>query len=233
MADARLRILLISPKGDFLCRSPEFNDFMKNSRDMQTILHYWSGIGVALPTLAALTPAEHDVVIVDENMEAINFDQPCDIVGITAMTQQAARAYAIADEFRTRHRFVILGGIHASVMPEEALAHADTVVVGEAENAWPLFLKDYLSGNPKKAYDQKDFSPVDMTRIPLPRYDLLAKYRYPVVYVQAARGCPHDCEFCVATNIYGRRYKHKSVDQMGRGGAGSEEVLEIRPDRIR
>lgn len=214
MGDSGLRILLISPKGEFFCRLPEFNEFVENSRDMQTILHFWSGIGVALPTLAALTPAEHEVVIIDENMEPIQFDRSCDIVGITAMTQQAVRAYEIADEFRKRGRHVVLGGIHATVMPLEAKAHADTVVVGEAENIWPQFLRDYISGNAQPTYDQKDFAPVDMTRIPLPRYDLVAKYRYPVVYVQASRGCPHDCEFCVATNIYGKRYKHKTVEQM-------------------
>ncbi len=214
MADRKLRILLISPKGVFLCRSPEFNEFMNNSRDMQTILHFWSGIGVALPTLAALTPAEHEVVIIDENMEPIPFDHACDIVGITAMTQQAVRAYEIADEFRKRGRHVVLGGIHATVMPHEAVTHADTVVVGEAENIWPQFLTDFAEGNPKPVYNQTDFPSVDMSRIPLPRYDLIAKYRYPVVYVQATRGCPHDCEFCVATNIYGKKYKHKTVDQM-------------------
>jgi radical SAM superfamily enzyme YgiQ (UPF0313 family) len=107
-------------------------------------------------------------------------------------------------------------------MPHEAGIHADTVVVGEAENIWPRFLADYAAGNPKSMYDQKDFPPVDMTQIPLPRYELLAKYRYPVVYVQATRGCPHDCEFCVASNIYGKKYKHKTVEQM------AKEVREVK-----
>ena len=222
MLDRRLRILLIFPKGEFLCKSAEFKDFMRDSRDMQTILHFWNGIGVALPTLAALTPPEHEVIIVDENMETVDFAQPCDIVGITAITHQAVRAYEIADEFRKRGRYVVLGGMHATVMPDEAQAHADTVIVGEAENIWPRFLNDYTSSNAQPTYSQKHFPPVDMTRIPLPRYDLLAKYKYPIVYVQASRGCPHDCEFCVASNVYGKRYKHKTVDQI------TKEVQEIR-----
>jgi radical SAM superfamily enzyme YgiQ (UPF0313 family) len=187
---------------------------MRNSRDMRTILHFWSGIGVALPTLAALTPSAFAVEIVDENMESIDFDYPCQIVGITAMTQQATRAYEIADAFRERGCHVVLGGIHATALPEEAMQHADTVIVGEAENVWPVFLRDFQAGTPRSLYDQGGLSTVDMTRIPLPRYELLAKYRYPVVYVQATRGCPHDCEFCVASNIYGKRYKHKSVPQV-------------------
>jgi radical SAM superfamily enzyme YgiQ (UPF0313 family) len=204
------------------CRSAELNEFVKKSREMQPILIFWHGVGVALPTLAALTPVEHEVVIIDENKEPVEFDRPCDIVGITAITPQAVRAYEIADEFRKRGRYVVLGGIHATVMPYEARTHADTVVVGEAENIWSRFLMDYISANPHPIYDQKDFAPVDMTRIPLPRYDLLAKYRYPAVYVQATRGCPHDCEFCLTSNVYGKRYKQKTVAQMVR------EVQEVK-----
>ena len=214
MRESRIRILLVSPKGEFLCRSPEFGEFMQSSRDMRTILHFWNGIGVALPTLAALTPPSFEVFIVDENMEPIDFSAPYDIVGVTAMTQQATRAYEIADEFRRRGRHVVLGGIHVTALPGEAMHHADTVIAGEAENLWPKFLQDFQSGTTRRIYDQEGISPVDMTRIPVPRYELLAKYRYPVVYVQATRGCPHDCEFCVASNIYGKRYKHKTVQQV-------------------
>jgi len=149
-------------------------------------------------------------------MEPVDFDFPCDIVGVTAMTQQATRAYEIADAFRARGRHVVLGGIHVTALPEEAARHADTVIAGEAERAWPVFLDDFRRGAPLPLYDQRGGESVDMTRIPTPRYDLLGKYRYPVIYVQATRGCPHDCEFCVASNIYGRRYKHKSVNQVVR-----------------
>lgn len=181
---------------------------------MRTILHYWSGISASLPTLAALTPQCHEVMIIDENLEAIDYDQPCDIVGLTAMTQQANRAYEIADEFKKRGRFVVVGGIHATVLPDEALEHANSVFVGEAENTWRVFLEEFENGAPKKIYRQSDHPPVSMSRIPTPRYELLAKYRYPVVYVQSTRGCPHDCEFCVASNVYGRSYKHKTVPQV-------------------
>jgi len=209
-----LRIFLISPRGDFLARSPQFSDFLKHSRDMRTILHFWNGISASLPTLAALTPQHHEVTVIDENLEALSFEKECDIVGITAMTQQACRAYEIASEFRRRGRYVVMGGIHATVLPDEALQYADTVIVGEAENAWIDFIRDFLAGEPRKVYRQSDYPPVEMSRIPPPRYDLLAKYRYPVVYIQSTRGCPHDCEFCVASNVYGHRYKHKDVEQV-------------------
>ncbi len=209
-----MRILLVSPRGEFLCRSEGFAEFMQNSREMRTILHFWNGIGVALPTIAALTPEGHAVEIIDENQEAVDFDGRYDLVGVTAMTQQAVRAYAIADAFRARGVHVAIGGIHATVMPEEAARHADTVFVGEAENSWPQFVTDLAHGVAKPVYNQADFPPVDLDRTPVPRFDLLAKYRYPVIYVQASRGCPHDCEFCVASNVYGRRYKFRSVERV-------------------
>jgi radical SAM superfamily enzyme YgiQ (UPF0313 family) len=222
MAKRKLNIVLISPKGEFLCKNPDFADFMTKSREMRTILHFWNGIGVALPTIAALTPGEHDVEIIDENREEIDFDSPVDIVGITAMTQQANRAYEIALEFRKRGRYVAIGGIHASVKSDEVKKHADSVFIGEAEHSWPCFISDFLEGSPRGIYDQKDFPGVDITASPLPRYDLLGKYKYPVIYVQTTRGCPHDCEFCVASNIYGKEYKHKEVSQV------LEEIREVK-----
>jgi radical SAM superfamily enzyme YgiQ (UPF0313 family) len=218
-----LRILLVSPRGDFLARSPRFAEFLQGSRDMRTILHYWNGISAALPTVAALTPREHEVTIIDENLEAVDFDRDCDIVGITAMTQQAVRAYEIAGEFRQRGRFVVVGGIHATALPEEALLHADAVIVGEAENSWPQLLLDFQAGTRRQVYRQSDYPPVDMTRVPTPCYELLAKYRYPVMYVQGTRGCPHDCEFCVASNVYGRTYRYKGVDQVIREVRATKE----------
>jgi radical SAM superfamily enzyme YgiQ (UPF0313 family) len=107
-----------------------------------------------------------------------------------------------------------MGGIHATVCPQEAQRKVDTVFIGEAENMWKEFLKDYLTGHPKIRYHQADFKRVEMNDSPIPRYDLLAKYRYPVVFVQTTRGCPHDCEFCVASNVYGKRYKRKSIPQV-------------------
>ena len=209
-----MRILLVSPAGEFLCRSEEFAEFMQNSREMRTILHFWNGIGVGLPSLAACTPGDHEIVILDENQEEIDFDAPWDLVGITAMTQQAPRAYELADAFRERGCHVALGGIHATVMSAEASRHADTVFVGEAEVTWPIFVQELEAGNPKRIYDAADYPAVDMKELPVPRFDLLSHYKYPVVYVQATRGCPHDCEFCVASNVYGRHYKYKRVEQV-------------------
>ena len=222
MDQTRLNILLVSPRADYLSRSPEFGRYMTESREMKTILHWWNGMGAALQTVAALTPEPNQVTIIDENYEPIDFSGNWDIVGITAMTQQAERAYEIAGEFKQRGRFVVMGGIHASVLPSEAMEQVDTVFSGEAEINWPQFLRDYAEGKPQRLYEQSDNACVDMTLIPRPRYDLVAKYQYPVIWIQTTRGCPHDCEFCAASTIYGRQYKHKSVEQV------AEEVREVR-----
>jgi len=214
MAFNPLKILLISPKGWLLQESSEFADYMRSSREMKTVMHYWNGTGAGLQTIAGLTPGEHSITIIDENWEEIDLDQQADIVALTAMTQQANRAYEIAANFKKRGRYVVMGGIHATVMVEEAAEHVDTVFTGEAENTWPEFIRDFCRGQPRKIYSQSDYPPVEMNKIPLPRYDLVAKYKYPVIWVQTTRGCPHDCEFCAASRVYGRKYRHKEVEQV-------------------
>jgi radical SAM superfamily enzyme YgiQ (UPF0313 family) len=183
---------------------------------MATYMHYWSGLSVALATIAGLTPEHHEIIIIDENQEQIDFEKyyGYDIVGITAMTQQAPRAYQIAENFRERGIYVVIGGIHATVLPEETKQHADTVFAGEAEKTWPLFINDFLLGKQKEYYDQKNYDAINMADIPTPRFDLIGKYKYPVVWMQTTRGCPHDCEFCAASVIYGRTYKRKSIKQV-------------------
>ncbi len=222
MVNRNLRILLVSPSGDYFVNDPEFSEYVQTSRDMRTILHFWNGIGLGLPTIAALTPRKHEVIIVDENQENLSKDKTFDVVGITAMTHQANRAYEIASEFREKGSYVVMGGIHATVCPEEAQLHVDSVFIGEAEKTWVRFLQDFLEGKPRAIYEQSEYGVVDMKKSPVPRYCLLSKYEYPVVFVQTTRGCPHDCEFCVASNVYGRTYKRKSTSQV------VEEVKEIK-----
>ena len=218
----KLKILLVSPGGAFLSRNDEFRTYMEGSREMKTILHYWNGLGAALPTIAGLTPAHHIVTICDENYETIDFSAQVDIVGLTGMTQQAPRAYEIAQQFRSRGVHVAMGGIHATVLPDEALEQVDTVFTGEAENIWPQFLKDFEAGQVRRRYDQSDYPDIDLSTVPMPRYDLVASNAYPVVWVQATRGCPLDCEFCAATRVYGAAYRHKDAEQV------AKEILEVK-----
>jgi radical SAM superfamily enzyme YgiQ (UPF0313 family) len=125
---------------------------------------------LSLPTIAALTDGRFEVSIVDDNMEDIDFNVKTDLVGITTMTTLAPRAYEIAGEFRKRGVPVILGGIHASMMLEEASQYADSVVTGEAEGVWPAVLDDFINGRLKKIY--KGAALHNLENLPRPRLDL-------------------------------------------------------------
>jgi radical SAM superfamily enzyme YgiQ (UPF0313 family) len=148
-----------------------------------------------LPALAAVTPAAHMVEIADENVAPLRLDDRPDLVGITAYTFLAPRAYKIADTYRARGIPVVLGGLHVTAMPEEALGHADAVFIGEADSTWPEFLKDLEQGTPRQIY--RAHSSTDIRALPRPRRDLLDRRRYlSTASVTATRGCPYCCAYC-------------------------------------
>ena len=170
------------------------------------------GIPLALPTLAALTPSEHTVKIIDEEVEEVDFDEQFDLVGITAMTFKAARAYEIASEFRKRGITVVMGGIHATVCPDEALSHVDTVVIGEAEDVWSELLGDAQRGMLRRVYQARELP--DLKVSPVPSYSLVQNDHYLFTYLQTARGCPFNCRFCSVTKVAGHIVRKKTTDQV-------------------
>lgn len=183
---------------------------------------------LSLATVAALTPDDWDIHIVDENVELLDLDEPADVVGITAMNVQSARAFAMADAFRSRGRVVVLGGPFATLQPERCRPHADVLVVGEAELTWPQFCRDFSRGEHKAEYAQHD--PVDVTESPVPRYDLLRAGAYAAMPVQTTRGCPFSCEFCDIIVMQGRRVRAKRPNQVVRElmrarAAGAEVIF--------
>jgi len=207
-----MKVALVSPRGVFLGRNAEFDDFLKRSPEMEFYRQYWSGLGSGLLVIGALTPKDVDCELIDENVEDIDFNRGYDLVAITAMTQQATRAYEIARRFREKNTKVVLGGIHASVLPEEAKLHVDSVVVGEAENLWQILIDDFRHNRLRPVYTSQ--REVDLKESPIPKYELLEEKPYKIVWVQATRGCPHDCSFCCASTVYGSKYRHKSIDQV-------------------
>ena len=172
--------------------------------------------GLALPTIAALTPGDVDIEIRNDYFEEIDYDDPADLVAITAMTPQAPRAYQIAREFRRRGRKVVMGGFHASLFPEEAIEQCDVVVVGEAEDVWPRVWEDFLSGKTKRIYRAERHP--ELSGRPAPRYDLINRAGYSLLSypVQTTRGCPHRCEFCSVHHFFGGSYRHRPVDEVVR-----------------
>lgn len=170
------------------------------------------GMPLALTTLAAHTPPEHEIKIIDEEIEKIDFNEPADIVGLTAMTFKATRAYEIAREYRSRGVKVVMGGIHATVCPDEVAQHVDCVVIGEADHIWPALLTDADAGKLKSRYAASDLPSLDSSRPP--RYDLVKNDQYLYTYLQTTRGCPHDCTFCTVTKVSGRKIRKKTADQV-------------------
>jgi len=147
-------------------------------------------LGMTLPYVAALAPREARVQIKDDLLEDITFQEDCDLVGLSFMSHQASRAYQIAAGFRARGVPVVLGGFHATLAPEEAREHADALVLGEAEEAWPRLLKDFQAGKLQPLYQAERLS--DLKALPVPRYDLLDLKRYKLLNIpsQTTRGCP-------------------------------------------
>lgn len=175
-----------------------------------------------LALLASYTPDRYEVAIVDEFFDTIDFDLNCDLVAITSMTPLAPRAYEIANKFRKKGIPVILGGIHPSMMSEEASNFADSVVIGEAEGIWRSVLEDFEKGALKKTYTGIRQSIESLHK---PRKDLLSD-RYFIPTVQTSRGCPFNCNFCSVTHFNGGRYRRRAIDDI------ISEIKQIKQNRF-
>jgi radical SAM superfamily enzyme YgiQ (UPF0313 family) len=167
---------------------------------------------LGLLTVAGLTPPEHDVHYIEiaelrDETELPDFD----LVGVSSLSAQIYEAYAVADRYRRRGIPVVMGGLHVSRLPEEALEHADAVVVGGAEGVWPRVVRDAEAGKLQRRYvgaTDRVFTPELYAR---PRFDLLAGRPYNRVTVQTSRGCPRACEFCAASLTITDRFNQKPV----------------------
>jgi radical SAM superfamily enzyme YgiQ (UPF0313 family) len=167
---------------------------------------------IGLQYLAALTPSKHNILAIEEEDGPIDFDYDCDLVALSVMTASAIRAYQIAREFRRRGKTVVMGGVHTTVLPDEALLFADAVVIGEAEGVWVQLLEDLEAGRLKRKYYHPE---PDLSKYPLPRRDIGRQQNmYNVAPVVTTRGCPFTCEFCSVHEIFGRRLRHVPVDMV-------------------
>jgi radical SAM superfamily enzyme YgiQ (UPF0313 family) len=174
---------------------------------------------VNLPLLAALTPPGHKITLVEEAFAPDDINQNVDLVGITVLTELALRAYHIADIYRRRGVKVVMGGIHPTVLPEEALKHADAVVVGEAEGVWPQLVSDAAAGQMQRIYYAGKMT--DLKRMPIPARKLCPEAKYkgynpiPIpIGVETSRGCPNDCEFCCIGSTLGKQYRVRPVQEV-------------------
>ncbi len=163
---------------------------------------------LALGILAALTPENWEVSIVDEEVEPFT-NSDADLAGLTSFTHNAPRAYEIASILRKRGVTTVMGGIHASMLPQEALEFVDVVVIGEAENIWRKVIADFEAGTLQKTY-QGEFK--ELKNMPMARYDLFHP-RY-VGATWTTRGCPMNCSFCSVAAFHGKRYRHRPIEEV-------------------
>jgi len=167
-----------------------------------------------LMIIAGLTPPEWDISIIDENFGSPDYQampRP-DLVGITAFTSQANRAYEIAAYFKRLNVPVVIGGIHATMRMDEAMEHVDSVATGEAEGIWRHVLDDARCGSLKRRYDG---GLAVLTDVPIARHDLLDS-RYAFGSIQTTRGCPLNCNFCSVSAFNGTRYRHRPIEDVMR-----------------
>lgn len=183
---------------------------------------------LGLLCLAACTPAGHDLHYFEAEKDGAEPAEVygCDLVAISTFSAQIFEAYAIADRLRRAGVKVAMGGLHVSVLPEEALAHADYVVTGEGENVWPAVVEAASHRAAPAIFRAEDYPPVDIAALPVPRYDLLGDRPYNRFTVQTTRGCPWRCEFCASTVMLKAPYRRRPVDQVVRD---IREVLRLHP----
>ena len=169
---------------------------------------------INLPLLAALTPPGHEITIIDENVEAIDYDvcARADIVGLTGMNVQRVRMREILNELKARGVFTVIGGPWITVYPADFGDLPDAIFIGEAEETWPQFLVEWAEGRHARRYEQA--GKTDMATVPAPRLDLMKMRQYINGSVQISRGCPFTCEFCDIIVVFGRRPRVKTVPQV-------------------
>ncbi len=199
-----MKIYMIWPRSTASYYSP--SDYSRWGRGRSMLAN------LALPTLAALTPADVEVEICDADLASPDFQTDAEVIALSGFYINWWSMRAIADEFRRRGKLVVIGGPFATLSHDTVRPHADILVRGEAERIWPSIVEDIRQGRWLPEYIEHEH--VDITQSPVPRWDLLPVEHYAQTLVQTARGCPYSCDFCDVVTIFGRKVRGKTPDQV-------------------
>jgi len=218
-----MKIAFISPRGS---ESNQQNNILNNIyQKLMRILtfieiedvEFMPNLG--LLTIAGLVNGRHDLRYIEEDyidesqVEPVIFDEDFDLVCLSAVNSQAKRAYEIASNFRERGIYTVIGGLHASMLPGEAKRYVDTVIIGEGEDTFPEFMKDFENGKARPFY--RSTGDFDLRFAPMPRFDMVNNItRFNKITLHATRGCPHKCDFCCLHQVYGPKYRKKNPKQV-------------------
>ncbi len=198
-----MRILLVSLIKDYLRAE-------KSNKPKGTIFLRFPSL--ALANVAALTPNNHEIIVCDEQISPIDYNLNVDLVAISVNTSISKRAYEIADNFRKRGIKVVFGGLHPSLMPEESLEHADSIVIGDANGSWEELLEDFENNNLKKKYIS------DQTKeliLQTPKWEIFKGMGYVTTnFVEATRGCSYSCKFCSTSPFYKHRHRVRKISDV-------------------
>ena len=171
---------------------------------------------LSLLIIAAMTPddIELDYVEIPDVSQVKELNTVYDLVAITSYSAQVYEAYELARRYKEAGIPVVIGGLHVTAEPEEAKRYADSVVIGEAEPLWPRIMADFKNNRLQPFYEEEHRGTYNLANSPLPRYDLLKPNHYNRITVQTSRGCPHDCEFCAGSKLFGKGFRQKPVDSI-------------------
>jgi len=216
-----LKIALIVPENDIVSKEKLEMYQWEQMWEYKARKRLWSTPDLGLLTVAGMMPEDFVLEYIDFNFvkrTKLEFDWAF----FSPTTCQANQVYRIADELRSQGVKIAMGGVHVSVLPEEALRHADTIFIGEAEGLFSKFIEDMREKKTKRVY-KNNYYP-DLAETPIPRYDLIKEYPYKSVAIQTSRGCPHQCSFCISSKLYGKKIRRKSISQVAKE---LESILKI------
>jgi len=198
---------------------PRFRKFLEGHEALRDLVKehlvgdYTMPPSLALPIIASLTPPDVELALTDDNIgHEIDYDESVDLVALSCFTPQAKRAYEIADEFRKRGTPTVIGGLHPTGTPNEALEHASSVCIGEGESVWPRILADVRNGRLKPIY--RATKPFPVEKLPIPRREIFSggTYKWDAHLVLTTRGCPVRCETCPVPNKEGTILSMRPID---------------------